>query len=78
MLVRSCRAPARRNGLLAKISRMAVHAGLGRRNAGERRFLDRGVAVAAVDAVAADVPFVAELDGLFARDVGLRSPTASD
>ena len=32
------------------------------------RILDRGVAVAAVEAVAGDVALVAELDGLLARD----------
>ena len=63
-----------RYGLFAKISRVAVHAGLGRRNAGETRILDRGVAVAAVDAVAADVSLVAELNRLFARDEGAGHP----
>ena len=38
------------------------------------RVLDRGVAVAAVDAVAADVALVAELDRLLARDVRLGDP----
>src|SRR5262249_54788364 len=54
--------------------RVAVHAGLGRRNAGEGGFLDRGMAVAAVDAVAGDVPLVAELNRLFARDVRFGDP----
>src|SRR5262249_20760329 len=54
--------------------RVAVHAGLGRRNAGERRVLDRRVAVAAVDAVARDVALVAELDRLLARDARFGYP----
>ena len=47
---------------------------LRRRDAGERRLLDRGVAVAAVDAVAGDVALVAELNRLLARDVRLGHP----
>ena len=54
--------------------RMAVHARLGRRDARKRRILDRGVAVPAVDAVAGDVPFVAELDRLLARDARAGDP----
>src|SRR5262249_5004902 len=54
--------------------RVAVHARLGRRDAGKRRVLDRRVAVAAVDAVTRDVPFVAELNWLFARDVHVGHP----
>lgn len=50
---------------------MAGHAGFGRGDAGEGTRLNGGVAVAAVDAVAADVALVAEGDGLFARDVAL-------
>ena len=38
------------------------------------RVLDRGVAVAAVDAVAGDVALVAELDRLLARDARLGHP----
>src|SRR5262249_40417863 len=57
--------------------RVAVHARLGRRNARERRLLDRRVAVAAVDAVARDVPLVAELDRLLARGARLRHPRRS-
>src|SRR4051812_23794562 len=53
---------------------MAVHARLGGGNPGERGVLDRGVAVAAVDAVAGDVPLVTELDRLLARDVRLGDP----
>src|SRR5258708_36266248 len=44
--------------------RMAVHAGLGGRNAGEARGLDRGMAVTAVDAEAGDMMLVAERDRL--------------
>src|SRR5712691_612043 len=40
--------------------RMAVHASLGGRNTGEARGLDRGVAVAAVNAESGDVMLVAE------------------
>ena len=58
-----------RNGLLAKICEWQFMHVLRRRNAGERRILDRGVAVAAVDAVAGDVALVAELNRLLARDV---------
>ena len=44
--------------------RMAVHAGLGRRNAGETGSLDRSVTVAAIDAQTGDVVLVAEGNGL--------------
>ena len=43
---------------------VAVHAGFRRRDIRERRLLDRGVAVPAVDPDAADVVRMAELDGL--------------
>jgi len=43
---------------------MAFHAGLRRRNPGKPRKFPRGMTVAAVDAVVADVMFVAELHGL--------------
>ena len=56
---------------------MAVHARLRRRDAGEGRGLDGRVAIAAIDAVTRDVALVAELDGLFARDVDLRHPRRS-
>ena len=46
---------------------MAGHAGLGRRHAGEGRRLDRGVAIAAVDADVADVVLVAERHRLLDR-----------
>src|SRR5205823_4957578 len=48
--------------------RVAVHASLRGRNPGERRLLDRGVAVATVDADRADVVRVGELDRLLAGD----------
>src|SRR5579862_2431050 len=54
--------------------RMTIHAGPRRRDAGKRRVLDRGVAVPAVETVAGDVPLVAELNRLFARDARLRHP----
>src|SRR5437867_1400577 len=44
--------------------RVAIHTGLGWRNPGERGLLDRRMAVAAVDPLAAHVVRVAELDGL--------------
>ena len=40
--------------------RMAIHAGLGRRNARERALFHRGVAVTAIDAVVADMMLVTE------------------
>src|SRR5438046_26627 len=43
---------------------MAIHARLSGRDAGKRRFLDGGVAVSAVDAFAADMAHVAELERL--------------
>ena len=50
---------------------MAIHARLRRRNAGERTFFDRGVAIATVDAIVTNVMFVAERDRLAARDADL-------
>ena len=50
--------------------RMAGHAGMGRRQAGERRGLDRGVAVAAIEAKAADMMLVAERHRLIEVMVG--------
>src|ERR1041385_938323 len=44
--------------------RVAVHAGLGGRNAGKARSLDRSVAITAVDAQSGDVVLMAEGDGL--------------
>src|SRR5262245_18915439 len=54
--------------------RMAVHAGLGRRDVGEARGLDRRMAVTAVDPGVADVVRVAEGDRLLSSDTGLRRP----
>ena len=54
--------------------RVAVHARLGGRNPREPGVFDGGMAVAAVDAVACDVAFVAELNRLFARDPRLGHP----
>lgn len=50
---------------------MAIHAGLRRRNSGERGGLDGRVTVPAVNSVIADMVSVAELDRLLSRDVGL-------
>src|ERR1700733_10168476 len=44
--------------------RVAVHAGLGRRDAGKTRGLDRGVTVAAIDAQTGNVVLMAERDWL--------------
>ena len=52
--------------------RVAGHAGLGRRNAGKRAFLDRPVAMAAVDAEPLHVMLVAERNRLLARHAGAR------
>lgn len=51
--------------------RMAIHACLRRRNTCISQLLDSGVTIAAVDAVISDVMFVAELNGLFAREISL-------
>ena len=51
--------------------RVAVHAGLGWRNACISEFLNGSVTVATIDAVVAGVMFVTELNGLFARKVRL-------
>jgi hypothetical protein len=51
---------------------MAIHAGLGGRNAGGRGGFDAGMTVAAIDAVIADMVFVAELDRLLAHHVLVR------
>ncbi len=60
------------NRALSPDLRVAVHADLGGRNAGERRLFHRGMAISAIDAVVTDVVFVAELDRLAARDTDLR------
>src|SRR6266568_8096963 len=52
--------------------RVAVHAGLRRRNPGNRGRFHAGVTVTAVDAVIANVMLVAELHGLLPVDVLLR------
>src|SRR5437764_15076699 len=44
--------------------RMAIHAGLGRRNAREARGLNRGMAIAAIDSKSGDVMLMAEGHGL--------------
>jgi hypothetical protein len=51
--------------------RMAIHTGLSRRNAGVSQLLDGRVTISAIDAVISDVMFVAELNGLFAREISL-------
>ncbi len=55
------------HGTLRPDLRVAIHAGLRRRNAGKGAVFHRRVAVAAVDAVVADVMFVAEWHRLAAR-----------
>lgn len=49
--------------------RMAVHAGLCGRNAGDRGGFHARVTIAAIDSVVANVMLVAELYGLFARNI---------
>ena len=65
-------APALANGFEIRAVRpdlrMAIHAGLGRRNSRVSQLLDSGVTVAAVDAVISDVMFMTKLNGLFARE----------
>jgi hypothetical protein len=50
---------------------VTTHAGLGWRNSCKREFLNGGVTIAAIYPVVADVVFVTELNGLFAREKGL-------
>src|SRR5260370_11799569 len=50
-------------------NRMAIHAGLCRRNAGDGGSFHSGMTVTAVDAVIADEMFVAELHGLLTRNI---------
>jgi len=47
---------------------VAIHAGAGRRHAGRRRRLDRGMTVTTIDAVIAYMMFVTELDRLLTFD----------
>src|SRR5438552_15903048 len=61
-------------GAVSEDRRVTVHARLGRRDAGEPRLLDRRVTVPAIDAVSGDVPLVAELDRLLARNVRFGYP----
>ena len=56
-----------KHGTVGPDLRMAIHAGLGRRDAREGTFFDRSMAIAAIDTFVADVMFVAEWDGLAAR-----------
>jgi hypothetical protein len=53
----------------AEKHRVAVHAGFRGRDSGNGGSLDARVTVSAVDAVVADVVFVAELHGLFSRNI---------
>src|SRR5258706_13939193 len=52
--------------------RMAIHAGLGRRNAGETRLLDRSVTIAPVNTESGHVMLVAEGHRLRLSDPGIR------
>src|SRR5580658_9507093 len=52
--------------------RMAIHAGLGGRDAGEARRFNRGMTVAAIDAEPGYVMLVAEGNGLILSDTGVR------
>lgn len=73
---RLARTPALANWLQIRTRRpylrVAVHAGLRRRNAGEGFGFHGGVAVAAVDSIIARVMLVAELNRLLARKERLR------
>jgi hypothetical protein len=53
---------------------VAIQAGLGRGDAGERGILDRRMAVTAIDAVAGDVTLMTELNRLFAGDLRVGDP----
>jgi len=48
---------------------VTIHAGFGRRDSGDSGDLHASVAIAAVDAIVADVMFVAELHGLVSDDI---------
>src|SRR5258708_30989624 len=61
-------------GTRAPDLRVAIHARFGRRNIGEARCLDGGVAVAAVEPHVAYVMGVTEGNGLLSRDSGLCGP----
>jgi hypothetical protein len=50
---------------------MAIHASLSWRNARISKSLNGGMTIAAIDSVVSDVMFVAELNGLFAREISL-------
>jgi len=68
-------APAFANGFEIRTVRpdlrMAIHASLGGRNARISKFLNGGMTIAAIDSVISDVMFMAELNGLFAREISL-------
>ncbi len=59
-------------GAVGEDLRVAIHAGLCRRNASEGRSLNRCVAVAAINPVVARVMLMAELNWLLARNEGER------
>src|SRR5579872_5151957 len=69
-------AKARANGLkhgsVVPDLRVAVHAGLGRRDVRELRIFDRSMAITAVNAEPADMVLVAERHGLLDRHLGPR------
>ena len=62
----------RQHGAVGPNLGMTVHAGFRRRYAGERTFLNRRMAVTAIDAVIANMMFVTERHGLAARHADLR------
>ena len=59
----------RKHGSVGPDLRMAVHAGLGGRNAGKARILNRGVAIAAIQPQAGGVMLMAEWDRLLRSNV---------
>jgi hypothetical protein len=62
------------NGSIKPDFGMARHARVGRRDAGERRGFNRGVAVAALDAQPRDMVLMAERDRLLDKSVDARAP----
>ena len=68
LMLGQARAHWRQHRGIGEELRMTGHAGGGRRHAGESRCLDRGVAIATIDAEAADVMRVAERHRLMPGD----------
>jgi hypothetical protein len=60
------------HGAVGPNLRVAVHAGLCRRNSSERTLLDRRVAISAVDSDSRDMVFMTKRNRLIARDANFR------